>query len=143
VTRDGELAENRGRVHALRVCSIRRMSTTDPAAPRVVPASPPDVHYELSLALHEVVAMKLDEDVVARARHRTTVWLAEGGSAKALLERWREILDLPLDEIRRFLTDPSEDAAWLRKASPFAGEIPPREREQIIRQVRQRLGKLQ
>jgi hypothetical protein len=104
------------------------------------PVLPKDLHYELSLALHEAVGRRLDEEVLARARHKTEEWLARGGSARPLLERWRQILDRPLDEIRRWLTDPSEEAAQLRKASPFAGALPPRERERIMREFRQRAG---
>lgn len=102
---------------------------------------PPELHRELSLALHTAVASMLDEEMVGEARRKLDQWLAQGGSSAPLLLRWREILFLPLDEIRGWLTDGSEEAAWLRKASPFAGALPPRERENIIRDTRRRLGR--
>lgn len=107
------------------------------------PASRPDLHFELSLALHEAVARRLDEKMVAGARRKLDEWLRRGTSSAPLLERWRELLDLPLDQLRAWLTDPSEEAAWLRKASPFAGALDPRERENIIRQTRARLESLE
>jgi len=51
----------------------------------------------------------------------------------------RDILSLPLDEIRAWLTVRSEEADWLRKASLFAGVLPPRQRESIIREIRRRV----
>jgi hypothetical protein len=97
------------------------------------------LHFELSLELHSAVARLLDEEILERARRRVDDWLKRGGSAMPLLERWRATLALPLESVRAVLTDPSEDAAWLRKASPFAGVIPPRERERILRETRERL----
>lgn len=98
----------------------------------------PGLHYELSLALHAWVARNLDAATVARARENALAWLSRSPNSAALLRRWLDILDMPLEQIRARLTDPSEDAAWLRKASPFAGALPPRLREQIIRDTRRR-----
>jgi hypothetical protein len=102
-------------------------------------ADPPDLHRELSLALHAAVASLLNDPIVQKARSQVDRWLEEGGSAVPLLLRWREILSMPLDEIRTWLTSRSEDAEWLRKASPFAGVLAPRQRESIIRETRRRL----
>src|SRR5687767_8545402 len=114
------------------------MDTSDATAVEQGKA-PVDVHFELSLALHSAVARVLDEESLERARGRVDEWLKKGGSAVPLLERWRTILRLPIEKVRLVLTDRSDDAAWLRKASPFAGIIPPREREKILRETRQRL----
>jgi hypothetical protein len=115
-------------------------SPPDAALPRADPARP-NLHHNLSLALHAAVADRLDDAMIARARSLLETWLARGGSSAPLLLRWREILALPLNDVRSFLADPGEEAAWLRKASPFAGLLPPREREQIVRRVRQSAGK--
>lgn len=124
----------------LNVASMLGVVAFDEARPqRVAGEEAPDLHFEMSLALHKAVAARLDDEMVARARCRTMEWLNRGGTGTALLARWREILELPLEDVRTWLTDPSEEAAWLRKASPFAGEIAPREREQIIRETRRRL----
>jgi hypothetical protein len=100
---------------------------------------PVDVHFELSLALHSAVASVLDQELLEQARGRVDQWLTKGGSSTPLLERWQTILALPIESVRAVLTDRSEDAAWLRKASPFAGALPPRERERILRETRRRL----
>jgi hypothetical protein len=97
--------------------------------------------FERSLALHVAVAAKLRDhpEILARARANLDRWLAEGGRSAPLLERWREILARPAGEVAAFLTDRSEQAAWLRKASPFAGVLTPQERWRIRREVRDRL----
>ena len=99
-----------------------------------------DLHSELSLALHAAVAQRLPSqpEVLDRARRKIDEWLADGGSSSPLLKRWSEILALPPQQIAAVLTERSEEAAWLRKASPFAGALDPRERERILRAVRQR-----
>jgi hypothetical protein len=91
-----------------------------------------------SLALHQAVARKLLEDptVLARARAKASEWLARGGRSAPLHARWLRVLAGSPDEVARFLTDPSEEAAWLRSASPFAGVLDPRTRLAILREVR-------
>jgi hypothetical protein len=103
------------------------------------------IHREMSLALHAAVAGRLaaDADMVLRARARVEAWLPQSGASAPLLLRWRKVLAGSSEEIREFLTEESEDADWLRKASPFAGELPPRERERIVRDVRRRAGSAQ
>jgi len=100
---------------------------------------------ETSLALHAAVADRLagDPEILPRARARIEAWLAKGGASAPLLLEWREALRRPEEEIRRFLTERSEHADWLRKASPFAGELPPRQRERIIVDVRRRIESTQ
>jgi hypothetical protein len=99
-----------------------------------------ELHRAQSLALHSAVAQRLGSQsgVLERARGRVEEWIAAGGSSTPLLLRWREVLALPPDQIAAVLTEGSEEAAWLRKASPFAGALPPREREEILRAVRRR-----
>jgi hypothetical protein len=99
-----------------------------------------DLHLEQSLALHTAVAHRLrsQPEVLDRARRRIDEWFADGGSSTPLLLRWRVILALPPEQIAAVLTERSEEAAWLRKASPFAGALASRERERILREVRRR-----
>jgi hypothetical protein len=99
-----------------------------------------DLQVERSLALHAAVAERLGEDpeILARACRKLDEWLSRGGRSTPLWMRWREILDRPVDEIAAFLTERSQEAAWLRKASPFAGVLPPEERLRILRHVRAR-----
>lgn len=100
---------------------------------------PARLDYERSIALHEAVANRLLEDprILDRARRKLEEWIERGGRSTPLLTRWREVLSRPVPEVARFLTDPSEEAAWLRSASPFAGVLDPRTRLAILRKVRQ------
>jgi len=99
-----------------------------------------DLQYERSLALHAAVAERLREDpeILGRACRKLGEWLSRGGRSTPLWMRWREVLNRPIDDIAAFLTERSEEAAWLRKASPFAGVLPPEERLRILRDVRAR-----
>ncbi len=60
------------------------------------------------LAYHEVIAGRLDGGVVARARETLARWDARGGSESAITQRWRELLRLPLDEVRMALLADTE-----------------------------------
>jgi len=96
------------------------------------------LHYERSIALHRAVAEKLRRDptVLERARSKIEEWIAHGGRSTPLFIRWREILAGTPNDITAFLVDPSETAAWLRSASPFAGVLEPQTRLAILREVR-------
>lgn len=97
--------------------------------------------YERSLALHQAVAEELQRnpEILSRARRKLDEWLEHGGRSTALWLRWREILERPAEEVVALLTERSEEAAWLRKASPFAGVLSPSTRLRILRDVRRRL----
>ena len=96
--------------------------------------------FERSLALHEAVAERLRDDpaVLDRARARLEEWIARGGRAAPLLVRWRAVLAGSPEQVASFLTDRSEEAAWLRSASPFAGVLDTRTRLAILRRLRAR-----
>jgi hypothetical protein len=100
----------------------------------------PRLDYERSLALHAAVAQRLLEEpaVLDRARAKLEEWIARGGRATPLLVRWRSVLSGSPAQVAAFLRDPSEEAAWLRSASPFAGVLDPRTRLAILREVRRR-----
>lgn len=97
--------------------------------------------YERSLALHAAVAEKLvaDPTIVDRARAILEDWLSQGGGTTPLWLKWQRVLDCPVEQIAALLTERSEEAAWLRKASPFAGVLAPAERLAILREVKQRI----
>ncbi|MBI2894798.1 MAG: hypothetical protein HYY06_14685 [Deltaproteobacteria bacterium] len=100
--------------------------------------------FERSLALHEAVAQEvlLHPEIIERARRKLEEWLRSGGRSAPLWLRWQRILERPTDEVAAFLMERSEEAAWLRKASPFAGVLPPGTRLRILRGVRERLGRM-
>jgi hypothetical protein len=99
-----------------------------------------DLQVERSIALHAAVAAKLRDhpELIERAAAKVEVWLARGGRSSALLTRWRDVLGRAPEDIASFLTDRSEEAAWLRKASPFAGALSPQERWRVLREVKAR-----
>jgi hypothetical protein len=105
---------------------------------------PSQLDYERSLALHEAVATRLRAEpaILDRARARIEEWIARGGRSMPLLLRWRDVLSGSAADVAEVLTDPSEDAAWLRSASPFVGVLDPRTRLAILRQVRHRYARV-
>jgi hypothetical protein len=83
-----------------------------------------------SLALHRLVADRLDDAVLDRARGR----IATLPSPYA--ERWRALLDGPREELLGVLLADDERARDLRQCTPFAGEVGAGDRWRIIREVR-------
>lgn len=98
---------------------------------------------ERSIAMHRAVAehLRLHPELLEAARRRVQGWLAEGTVHPRYAAAWSELLDLPLDQLTAFLTDPSERARTLRSSSPFAGVLDPRERWRIHREVGEKFGR--
>jgi hypothetical protein len=85
---------------------------------------------ERSLALHQLVAKKLQADptLLAKARANVRRWQrGDGGSSSALVE-WERILRGRVDQVAEFLVERSERATRLRQSSPFAGILTDDER---------------
>jgi hypothetical protein len=99
------------------------------------------LNFDRSLALHAAVAAKLRDhpEIIDQARSRIERWLSADGSSGVLLRQWQELLERPVDELVAFMTERSEEAAQMRKASPFAGALRPEERLRVLRDVRARL----
>ncbi len=90
-----------------------------------------------SIAFHDLVAQRLDDELLDRARGRVDGWISAGSSVAPLwAERWREVLSRPLAEIARLLIEDSERMRDLRQVTPFAGALEPQERWRIIREIR-------
>lgn len=98
-----------------------------------------DLAEKRSLAYHQAVARRLLDEpaLVEQARERLAAWIDEGGRAAPLARRWVEVLGRPLPEIVAFLNSDSDEARQLRQATPFAGLLPPRQRWQLWKDVRQ------
>jgi hypothetical protein len=88
-----------------------------------------------SLALHQEVARRIRQDptLVVRAQRRVEQWLHDGSTHPYYARAWQQVLASGVDAICRTLIDPSEHAASLRQASPFAGVIDPKTRWAILR----------
>jgi transcriptional regulator with XRE-family HTH domain len=90
-----------------------------------------------SLALHRIVAEKLDHDpgrVRERAeRNLATMRAADSdGRASRALEDWERLLRSDNSTLRTALTDKTPRARSLRQSSPFAGVISDEERLAVL-----------
>lgn len=92
-----------------------------------------------SLQLHRAVADKLlsDPEVLVNARRRVEGWIVDGSVHPRYADSWRRLLARSPEKISESLVDPGETMCALRQCSPFAGALDPRERWQILRQVRE------
>lgn len=92
-----------------------------------------------SLAMHAVIAQKIDRDpkLLDVARRNLLRWRDRwADSPPAWWEEWREILSQPWPTIAAVITDLSERATRLRQSSPFAGVLTPIERKRIYEAFR-------
>jgi len=88
-----------------------------------------------SLAYHRVLARRLRKPMVDEARHVLFRWRRQGRIDPRYADRWAELLECPVAEIRRALREQSQDADDLRQNSPFAGMLSEPERRRILREV--------
>ena len=91
---------------------------------------------ERSRALGEAIAARLVEnhDLYRHARGTLERWLRTADpKVRPALEEWRAVLSGPEEEVLRLLTSPDERAVRLRQSNPFAGVLPPGERNAILR----------
>lgn len=88
---------------------------------------------ERSLALHQLVARKVlaDPALLKKAQENLRRWQTLDGSPSLALSEWADILSGPVDQVARFLAEPSERAIRLRQSSPFAGILTETERQAI------------
>ena len=88
-----------------------------------------------SLACHRAVARRLRKPMVEEARHVLSRWRGQGRIDERYADRWEQLLDQSLPEIRRALVDEGQDYDDLRQNSPFAGLLSEPERRRIVREV--------
>jgi hypothetical protein len=88
-----------------------------------------------SLAYHRAVARRLSRPMVQEARHVLYRWRKLGRIDERYADRWEQLLQQPVPEIRRGLIDQSQEADDLRQNSPFAGLLSEPERRRILREV--------
>lgn len=110
--------------------------------PQVAPdADQRPVSDEFSLALGRETARALvdDPDAVLTAARRNLAFMRRvhgDGSADSWFDRWERLLDGPIDEVVRVLSSAAEPDRLLRQNTPFAGVVPERHRQEILRTVR-------
>jgi hypothetical protein len=104
--------------------------------------NPHHLHDERSRVAHALIAQRIQEDpsLLEPARARVEQWLAEPPKMNPYYaRRWDELLRGPLEDLIAVLLDPGEKAIALRHTSPFAGILDVDTRNQIWREVRERL----
>ena len=91
-----------------------------------------------SLVLHRVVAEKLrvnEAEVLQTARDNLKRWLKSesfAGSERFALLEWQKILENSTsEEIRKIITQDTDEGQRLRSSSPFVGVLSEAEREKI------------
>ena len=140
----GELRGKSSRRHPLAAAlAARREAATRtvgrPAALGPRRAAPPEGHRtseRRGLALHKVIAWRLDEGMVEEARQQIDQLQAEAHLHPRYAERWRGLLSHPIPEIAAAIVADEQDGRDLRQNSPFAGVLNEQERRRIIEAVR-------
>jgi hypothetical protein len=140
----GELRGKSSRRHPLAAALAARREAAartvgGPVAPVPSRAAPPEGHRtseRRGLALHEVIAGRLDEGMVEEARQRIDQLQAEGHLHPRYAERWRELLSRSIPEIAAAIVADDQDGRDLRQNSPFAGVLNEQERRLVIEAVR-------
>ena len=97
-----------------------------------------------SLELGRATATRLRQDPdrilgLARANLARMRQVHSDGSADPWFDAWDALLDGPLDAVVAVLVTDDEPSRQLRQNTPFAGVLPDRERQALIRELRYRL----
>jgi transcriptional regulator with XRE-family HTH domain len=96
-----------------------------------------------SLEYHRAVVERLrmsPTSAIAKARDNLAKLRAKHPDAARLLDRWRQWLDLPLDDLVRLCLDPGLFARDMRQVTPFAGLLSAAERREILESFRKQEG---
>lgn len=131
-------AERMRRLRARRKSAgLRAVVTWTPTSTRTgtqAPWSDHQLHEIRSLAMHALIAEKIDHDrtLLAIPKRNLRRWRARFPDTPPnwWLE-WSRILQRPWQDIAALLIDPGEHARRLRQSSPFVGILTPEQRRQI------------
>lgn len=91
-----------------------------------------------ALAYHRLVAERLDDQTVERARRRLGRWREAGRIHPEWADEWESLLAQPLPRIARAISADTPRARELRQSSPFTGELNEHERRLLVEAVEQR-----
>ena len=92
-----------------------------------------------SLAMHAVIAQKIDNDpkLLDVPLNNLERWRARWeNDMPAWYREWQKIMRRPWAEIAAIITEPSAEGARLRQSSPFAGVLSAQERKRIYEAFR-------
>ena len=110
--------------------------TVEPERGRPAPPADHRTAERRGLALHRLVAARLDPSMVEEARQRIDQLDRDGHLHPRQAARWRELLSQPIPEITAALLADDQEGRDLRQNSPFAGVLNEQERRRIIAAVR-------
>jgi hypothetical protein len=101
---------------------------------------PPEGHTTAerrSLAMHRLIAERLDQGTIRRARRRVQTWLEEGAPMSVhWVREWQQLLRQPPTVIASEITRDDQRGRDLRQSTPFAGALSQQERLEILERVR-------
>ncbi len=91
-----------------------------------------------SLRMHQHAARRLAKDpaLSAQARERLGKLRRVNPHGRVYHDRWESLLNAPLPALLRAMTEDSEQAAALRKESPFSILVTPEERRRVFAATR-------
>ena len=90
-----------------------------------------------SIELHRLIAERLDEGLILRARARLYDWLADPGpERREYVQQWLDLLNGPRAALQAALVADTEQMRALRQCSPFAGALTDSERQQVFARIR-------
>ena len=83
--------------------------------------------------MHCAIAERLraSPELLGIAHDNLRRWSGSAGRSGPYMERWRELLALPLEELLAVIEEDSEDMRAMRQSSPFAGVLRSKERWEI------------
>lgn len=93
--------------------------------------------------MHSAIAERLarEPELIEHAGARVETWARGRQMHPRYADAWREILERPVEEVARVLTDPGERATALRQSTPFAGALDSKTRWKIWREVGERYAR--
>lgn len=113
--------------------------TVAPTDPNLRPYPVPIGHRTAerrSLAMHRLIAQRLDHDGLERARTRVDTWIADGGPVHPTwAAAWQTVLAGPLADVARAIARDDAEMTQLRQSTPFAGALPNGDRLRILREI--------
>jgi hypothetical protein len=93
-----------------------------------------------SLALHRMIAERLDERIVDEARYRVERMRQSRAIHPHVADAWDRVLARPVDDIARKLGEDSLEMRDLRQATPFTNVLNEHERKALVARVREALA---
>jgi hypothetical protein len=128
-------AERKRRMRERRkAAGLKPVLSWEPQAKITAPYSEHRLLDARSLAMHAVIAQKIERDpaLIAVAHRNLRRWQQKWGQRRPQwATEWLAILDRSWPEIAAVMTDPGEASTRLRQSSPFAGVLSTDERRRI------------